>query len=290
MYHLWRADLGNGVTPTTPGVYNLITKDHPILPVESQLEPPATPQFSDVWPPFSLHAIDPGLRDGWYSYQVSGIDIFGRHSANSVAAQWWQWVPRPEPRPRYYQDPPGDRAIHPFAVHLLDELPPPSPTGIEASALDPLDPTVLKDAAYTAWWNALTASLWYRALPEEEKTNLIGLRVRWLWTYAHSQQAPDTREFRLYYHHGQMNALLGHTRSVTAVSSTESAVETDIVNIRPANAYFGAWLQIGPDSFEIVASEASNPLRVQVKSGPVIASGVIAAENGSTKVTGTQTN
>jgi len=291
MNHLWRADLGNGETPTAPGAYTLLTQDRPALPAETQLDPAETIQYPPIWPPFSLHAIDGGLRDGWYSYQVSGIDIFGRHSANSAAGPWYQWTPAPVPPPWYYQDPaPPNGIVHPFAVRLLDKDPPPSPTGIEAYALDRLDPTLLKDAAYTAWWNSLTTSSWYQAFPEAEKQNLIGLRVRWLWTAAHMQQAPDTREFRIYYHPGQMNALLGSTRSVTAVSGTVSAVETDIDNTRPVNAYIGAWLQIGPDSFEIVASEASSPLRVQVKSGPVISSEAISAGNGSPTVTGDQTN
>ena len=93
-----------------------------------------------------MHAIDNGLTDGWYSYQVNGIDIFGRHSTNSAPAEWYQWAPMPDPRPWYYQVPPADRVIHSFAVALLKKQPPPAPTRVEAYALDPRDPTVLKDA------------------------------------------------------------------------------------------------------------------------------------------------
>jgi hypothetical protein len=273
MYHLWRADLGNGATPSTPGSYNIITKEQPVLPIA----PLETPQFPAEWPPFQLHAIDRGLADGWYSYQVSGIDVFGRHSANSAAAAWYQWEPAPD-------------ILHPSAVQLLDIFGPPSPTGIEAYALDPLDPTVLKDAAFINWWNTLTASQWYRDLSDEEKKNLIGLRVRWLWTQAHMDEAPDTREFRIYYHPGQMNVVVGRTVTVTGASNTESDVETDIVNTRPVNAYTGAWLQIGPDNFEIVTSESSSPLRVRVKTGPVVSNGTISANDGSPTITGNQTS
>jgi hypothetical protein len=175
--------------------------------------------------------------------------------------------------------------------------------------LDPADPTVLKDAAYTAWWNALTASPSYQALSQEAKKNLIGLRVRWLWTAAQMQQAPDTREFRLYYHAGQMNALLGRTLRVSAVNSTESEVETNIPNTQPANIYVGLWLRVGADAFTIVASQSGSPLRVRVRNiGPHndirphattpctlailsrYAAGTVAVTNGSQTVTGTGTN
>jgi hypothetical protein len=306
MYHLWRADLGNGATPTAPGRYNLLTKDRPVLVAEPPLG--QTPQRASNWPPFPLHAIDSALPGGWYSYQVSGIDIFGRHSPNSGAGPWYQWLPVPDPRPRYYKDPPGNTSIHPFAAQLLDETLPPSLTGIEAYALDPADPTVLRDAAYTAWWNALTASPWYQALSQEAKRNFIGLRVRWLWTAAQMQQAPDTREFRIYYHAGQMNALLGRTLRVSAVNSTESEVETDIPNTQPANVYAGLWLRVGTDAFAVVASQAGSPLRVRVRNiGPYndmrpratasctlaipsrYAAGTVAVTNGSRTVMGTGT-
>ena len=103
------------------------------------------------------------------------------------------------------------------------------------------------------------------------------------------REAPDTREFRIYFNPGQLNALLGHTLSVTAVSEIESEIETDIPDIHPANSFAGARLRVGSDVFEIVANEASTPLRVHVKSGPVISGGSISAEHGSTTVTGSGT-
>lgn len=191
MYHVWRAGLGNRATPESPGEYDLLTKARPTLVAEPSFS--AAPQRPSDWPPFALHFIDRGLADGWYSYQVSGIDIFGRHSPNSAAASWRQWTPDPVPRPWYYQDPPSDASIHPFAVRLLDTTPPPPPTGVEAYALDPSDPLLLRDAAYAAWQATLSPA---------ERTTLVGLRVRWQWTEAHMRQAPDAREFRIYYHPG----------------------------------------------------------------------------------------
>jgi hypothetical protein len=103
----------------------------------------------------------------------------------------------PDPRPWYYTDPPGNTVIHPFAVRLLDKLPPPYPTGVEAFALDPADPTVLRDQTYNDWRATLSSA---------EQNTVIGLRVRWQWTEELERQAPDTREFRIYFQPGQLNA------------------------------------------------------------------------------------
>ena len=125
-----------------------------------------------------LYAIDRALAEGWYSYQLSGIDVFGRDTERGDFGKWYQWTPaptsQPSPRPWYYKDPPGgDAIVHPFAVALLDKIAPPPPTAIEAYALDPLDPTVLKDKAYNDWYNSLTATEWYTNLSPAEKINFI---------------------------------------------------------------------------------------------------------------------
>src|SRR6185503_15069527 len=188
------------------GTCGLITDNRPVLVTEPDLPLGGTPQRAADWPPFPLHFIDPALADCWYGFQVSGRDIFGRHSPNSNSASWYQWGPPvPDPRPWYYQDPPGETRIHPSAVWLLDKIPPPLPTAVEAYALDPADPTVLKDAVYETWLASLDVS-------EQEK--VIGLRVRWKWTEAHKRQAPDTREFRIYYHPGTNPPAPDHSQAI----------------------------------------------------------------------------
>ena len=173
MYHLWRSNhLGNDEEPARLDNYNyLITKGMPLLLTETPLPFDKKPERASNWPPFPMYAIDKGLPDGWYSYRVSGIDIFGRHSLNSKDGQWCQWVPVPDPRPWYYRDPPADIPIHPFAIRVPDKIPPPPPTGVEAYALDPDDGTVLKDQVYNSW--------------RISNPNIIGLRVHWHWTKAH---------------------------------------------------------------------------------------------------------
>ncbi len=294
MYHLWRANLGNGATPNPSAQYNLISKNWPILVAENNVARQSSPD----WPPFPMHALDNALSDGWYSYQVNGIDIFGRHTPNSVPSVWRQWSPAPEPRPWYYVNPPSDAVIHQSAIRLLRKVAPPPPTGIEAFALDPSDPTTLKDAAYTQWWDRLTAA----------QKNMIGLRVRWQWPQTHMDQAPHTREFRIYYQPGSLNAVLGNTQTVAA-NSFESEVTTDIPNTEPANTFAGATLYAGSDAFVIVSSEAGSPLRVRVRNvgphddiappsnvpctittPPAFTAGLASVASGSKVVTGNSTD
>ena len=279
MYHVWRAGLGDADTPTSPASYGLLTKDGAVLVAEPHLPPGAAPERAADWPPFPLHYIDTRLAEGWYGYQVSGVDIFGRHSANSGAAPWYEWAPIPEPRPWYYQDPAADTAIHPAAIRLLDKTPPPPPTGVEAYALDPADPTVDKDASYDAWWAGLDAA---------ERGAVTGLRVRWRWTGAHRRQAPDTFEFRIYYAAGRPNALVGRIETVTPAGASESDVQTDIAANHPADACVGAWLRVGGHSFPVVGSQAGGPLRLRVRNlGLTYVAGTISVTSGDAAVVGT---
>ena len=262
LYHVWRAELGNVESPGTPadGDFAPITAASPLPVGTSILMPPQTaPQPAD-WPPFPLQYIDRARPDGWYAYRVNGVDLFGRHSAPSTAAQWRQWAPGPAPRPWYYQDPPSGAVIDPRAIRLLDKVPPPPPTGVEAFALDPDDPAVTKDAAWRAWRAGLTPA---------ERLSVIGLRVRWHWDLDQQRQAPDTREFRVYYQPAPMNTVRGRVASVAAAGATQSDVVTDIANSAAANAYTGLSVRIGAQSFRIVTSEPGSPLRVRVQNlGP----------------------
>ena len=310
-HHLWRANLGSSEpsAPPADSQYRLRTAGGPLLVAHSRQNADGMMQSARNWPSFPMHADERGLSDGWYSYAVSGVDIFGRHSERSAPAQWYQWSPMPEPRPWYYQDPVGDRPIHAFAVNVPDFVPPPAPTGMEAYALDPADPLLLKDATYERWWTELQNAPWYQALSQSEQRNLVGLRVRWRWTHAQARQAGDVREFRIYHQSGRLNAILGNTTGVEATGDTEVLVATDIANARPLNAYAGAWLRVGQDTFTIVASNSGSPLTVRVRNlgprknvrpatntqctvavPPSYAAGRVAVTAGSALVQGTGTN
>jgi len=170
MYLVWRADLGDDATPAPSSAYDLITKvppnePRPVMVSESRVPNGLTPERPADWPQAPPHFIDRNLNDGWYGYLLSGIDLFGRHSAQSAPVQ----------------------------LRLLDRIPPPSPTSVEAYALDPEDPYLQQDTPYQNWRDKLDDSV---------RQTLVGLRVRWRWTTSHQRQALDTREFRIYFHPG----------------------------------------------------------------------------------------
>jgi hypothetical protein len=194
LYHVWRDDQGNGANPApSPQADTLVTTRGPILAARAPGIPAESPLYPGDWPPFSLTALDFGVSEGWYGYQVNAIDLFGRFSPRSAFAAWHQWTPAPNPKPWYYIDPPADRVVHASSVRVLDRTPPPPPAFVEAWALDDGDPIVVRDAALDAW---------RAALPAAQRNTLVGLRVRWRWTVAQQRQAPDTHEFRIYWNPG----------------------------------------------------------------------------------------
>ncbi len=249
-YYPKRASLGDDpnpnppVTPPADLAYQPLADPSPVLVSEPDPpNPPAPPNpRSSDWPPSStpLYLVDSNLAEGWYSYRFVGQDLFGRHSPLGPPAEWYQWDPLPE------------HSHHPFAVALLDKTPPPVPLGVEAWALDPDDRWLLVDPPYEKW----------RATVSKD---LVGLRVRWRWTYLQQLQAPDTREFRLYYQPGRWNALLGRVVSVTAAAADQSDVTLDLADSHAAGAFTGARLRVGNDDFAILDSQPGPQLRLRVK-------------------------
>lgn len=245
-YYPKRASLGANPSPDPPVIppagsaYQRVG-DSPVLVAEPDPPDPSVPPNprSSDWPPPSLplYLVDGNLPEGWYSYRFVGQDLFGRHSPLGPPAEWIEWVPSEHQR-------------HPFAVALLDKIPPSAPLGVEAWALDPLDRWVLADDPYTTW--------------REANPDLVGLRVRWRWTYLQHLQARDTREFRLYYQPGRWNARLGRVLKVTAADK-ESDVDLDLADTHAVNAFAGARLRVGNDDFAILGSQPGAQLRLRVK-------------------------
>ncbi|MFZ1218809.1 MAG: hypothetical protein WAO00_05910, partial [Chthoniobacterales bacterium] len=210
-YHLWRAKLGTKqpASPPPSTIYRRLTADRLIMATETPVSNGTQRERASDWPPFPLMAFDPGLAEGWYSYGLSAVDIFGRHSAIGAPGAWRQWLwPQadpPAPKPWYYVDPPKERQINPFAVRLLDKRPPPRPPGVEATALDPDDPLLLRDAVFDTWWTKIGHEWWTPSRPRHgaiDRNKVLPLRVRWKWTLDQMLQAPNTKEFRIYFSPG----------------------------------------------------------------------------------------
>jgi hypothetical protein len=253
-YYPKRVFLGAARPADEPDPSQYTTRLPAVLVSEPDPDVPADPiARSSEWPPpsITLHVVDSNLPEGWYSYRLAGQDLFGRRSPLSAPAAWFQWDPQPTTAAPWYYQPTGIKSIDAFAVALLDKIPPPAPLGVEAWALDPDDQWVLADPTYDAW--------------RANNTNLVGLRVRWRWTLMQQIQAPDTREFRLYYQPGRWNALLGNVGTVTAASPLESDVVLDFADARAADAFAGTRLRAGNSDFEVIGSQPGTNLRLRVK-------------------------
>ncbi len=245
LYHVFRAELGDGTSPANPPPlteYKRVTKD-PVLVAQPRTLPATVP--SSDWPPFPLWWTDRGLREGWYGYSITAIDLFGRYSPRSDPASWAGWAP--------------PSVIHASAVQILDKVGPPPPAAIEAWALDPADTTVLRDPAYLAW---------RASLPLPDRDTLVGLRICWRWTAKQLLQAPDLREFRIYLQPGAPGSLPVRILQATAAGDHETYVDLDAP---PASAgsYLGAALHIDGVSFRVLDSSSGPYLRVRVRNvGP----------------------
>ena len=239
----------------------------PTLASQMNTAPPSSPPSG--WPPVSLPAVDHTItEEGWYAYKTAYIDLFGRYSVPSPPARWWQWeFPANEPKPWYFEEPTSAepdivRAIHDFAVGILAKQLPPPPSNLEAWALDPEDPMLLKDKAYQQWYDSLPSAL----------KNVCGLRIRWQWTDVHKRQASHTAEFRIHRKEGRFNCLTGHTQDVEVMGDPQFArVETDItlpLGGVPSD-YVGAVLQMGMEFFPIISIVSSDPLVLIVRNRDV---------------------
>lgn len=123
---------------------------------------------------------------------------------------------------------------------------------------------LIKDAKYKAWQAGIEAAPWFQALTAEQKANLIGLRVRWIWTHTQMREAPDVQEFRIYFQPDHVNVLQGQVTAVTPVGSIECDLTTTIQGNRPANSFAGAWIRVSNEAFKIGSTLAGSPLRLRV--------------------------
>ncbi len=280
-YHVWRKDLGRPtsdpsvclVNKDTPEWYaiswNLLTKkeDDKSKPVEVSSRTEDLRKF---------YYIDLRLSDGWYSYKVCAVDIFGRHSNLSKPSVWYQ-------RPiSLYKDLNGEiknipwfhdeqdnhkqtrlpESADPFpgsdyAIALLDKTGPPVPLGLKVQLI------------------------------ESES-----IRIKWKWTKKQEEQAPDLKEFRFYFKKGVFNVLHGNITSTEFDESERNwRIITDINDHGIGeNELFDTELRIGRKGYLIKGNLSFSPLQLKVMDDPEHIDGHVRVENDSVTVKGTGTN
>lgn len=203
-YVLWRRDYGPTPPSAPAGPFAAINPKAPYL-AGAGGSAAAAALMPANWPPVPLHAVNRRLADGWYGYRLSSICLFGRHSVLGGDGSWWQWQ-TPKPLPWYYQPPPADKQVNPFAVEIRDMQPPPAPAAVEATALDPADEdTYVRDAAYAGWWTG-GVETWWNGLAPAQRAAAVPLRVRWRWYPTQEALHPGTSHFRIYFNPGSVSA------------------------------------------------------------------------------------
>ncbi len=241
-FHLWRQRVTGGddftQEPQAEG-FAIVTAEQPILFPDPEAERAAPPPD---WPPEQLFAIDRVAREGWYSYRATAVDVFGPNSRLGETCTWFQWQPRPRPRPWYFDRDAGDGPVTglegaAFAVRLLDKTPPPRPAALTASLLDAEDPLLVRDRETDRW------------LAEHPGR---GLRVCWSWPQTHAHQAPDTREFRVYFRAGLFNTLFARVRSAEPDGDGFSRVILDVSGEFPSSLWQHCRLNSGNHAYEVV--------------------------------------
>ncbi|MFB6165872.1 MAG: hypothetical protein ABEJ31_12000 [Haloarculaceae archaeon] len=265
-YYLWRDDLGDdpGDHAPAPHAYDPVGTEGSDADFLEDAEPILVADGDRAgtvpgWPSAPIHAVDGRRPAGWYSYRVSGVDLFGRHTDRSDPGAW--------------HDPDTDRPAtdptHPaapgFAVELRARLPPPPPTGVTAAVLDPQDPATDDDAQAQAWW--------------EDNGSQVGLRIRWAWPAAREAAAPETDAFECLVQPGSLNS---HPGSVVAVNEGAETIRvtTSLHHTvdpadgaaapLPAGAFAGTALHVAGAQFTVVDSGGGSGLWVDVlpREGP----------------------
>jgi hypothetical protein len=232
LYHLWRHEYESTDTEpadealpldrydplTAPpgsnneGLQDLIIGSDPASRADEPSERPPD------WPVQDIHTVDTAVPDGWYSYRVGGVDLFGRLSEPSSPASWWTWVdefPLEE---------------HPVAIHLEDARPPPPPRRVDAT----LEPETSSDAG-----NNGTAT------------------VTWRWPQRYVEQAPDAAGFHIHYRPGRLHDQVGTVIDVTDQGDERYTVRTDVEPLSPAGGYAGATLHVSDTTYEVTDSRAT---------------------------------
>jgi len=170
------------------------------------------------WPVCPVHFLDRRLQDGWYTYRVKGMDIFGRVSEFCL----------------------------PELIQVMDIDAPPPPVIVAAKTLqfkpDGVQENVIDRTLSQMEKNWLTQHI-----------GTGGIRIQWTWTSQMHLSAPDAAEFRIYYHPGQANTIGGRITKVQHQDAT-SVITTDQTTDLPTNAFVNEKVRVGLQIFEVKES------------------------------------
>lgn len=272
LHYLWRHPLHDdpGSTPPAASAYDPIGRADPVTDLLEEADPFLVTADGNRdsavpgWPAESVFAVDGQRPAGWYSYRVSGMDLFGRHTALSDPGTWYDRETTTQAVHGPFPDAPD------FAVELRSRLPPPPPTGVTAAVLDPQDPADADDPAAVAWWNA--------------NGSRVALRIRWAWPATFAEQAPETDAFECYFQPGSLNSHAGTvtavsegadtTRITTSLSHTVDPTDATTDPLLPG-AFAGGALQLVGARYTVVDSGDAGGLWVDVLNregpdGPVV--------------------
>ena len=141
----------------------------------------------------------------------------------------------------------------PVSVDAADTTAPPAPDQLAARWIDGSDPWLEDDDA--------------AALAAAQAANII--RVRWSWSLARRQQAPDTKAFRVYWNSTSFSVFTGTITSVQVSSDVTSytlQVTLDQLGSSPpsVDAFAQDWLRQGNRQYLVRSSTGGSPTTLVV--------------------------
>lgn len=157
-------------------------------------------------------------EDGWWGYSVKGFDIFGRESTWSAEAYARVLDRVPPPAPRLFETLEGGIVVH---------------VPVQARFLADDDPGIS-----TSDRNLLSAS-----------GQPYATVVEWTWFAEQQDLAPDTAEFRIYYH----PAFQSFALNIVSIGASTAQTVTVTVDASPPFNAVGGILSSRGNSFHVLA-------------------------------------
>ncbi len=223
LFQVRRLERGTGATPTARATQMILLNErNPTLLSASE----GAAEYPAGWPEKPLHYVDRDLVDGWYGYQVRGIDLFGRLG---------DWCPERQ-------------------LQLLDAVAPPPPVSVSARHLDPDDPRLpAADADHTPGTRVSWEWSGARRLQAPDVEAGGEFRVYF--------QAGELNSLQ-----GQVVSVIGLIvrDEPGAEFPSQAVLTTDQSRLPSEDSLAGEWLRLGGVYYEIVSSTLADHLKLNV--------------------------